>query len=74
MFLCKIITVQVLQSVAKFWVYEVVYCLSCLSSLVFFTSSDKPLCSTLFLEISHMSQVLSLNTWAAMAYSSIRGS
>lgn len=38
------------------------------------TSSDSALCSTLLLEISHMSQVLSLKTWAAMAYSSIKGS
>lgn len=38
------------------------------------TSWDIPLWRTLFLAISHMSQVLSLKTCAAMAYSSIRGS
>lgn len=35
---------------------------------------DSPLCSTLFLAISHTSQVLSFHSCAAMAYSSISGS
>lgn len=38
------------------------------------TSWEIPHCRTLFLATSHISQVLSLKTCAAMAYSSIRGS
>lgn len=35
---------------------------------------ENPLISTLFLASSHMSQELSFHTWAAMLYSSIKGS
>lgn len=35
---------------------------------------ESPLCKTLFLAISHRSQVLSFHSWAAMAYSSIKAS
>ena len=38
------------------------------------TLSEKPLISTLFLASSDISQGLSFHTWAAMLYSSIRGS
>lgn len=38
------------------------------------TWCESPLCTTLFLAISHRSQVLSFHSWAAIAYSSISGS
>ena len=40
----------------------------------FCTLCENPLMRTLFLASSHMSQELSFHTWAAMLYSSIRGS
>lgn len=38
------------------------------------TWCESPLCNTLFLAISHRSQVLSFHSWAAIAYSSIKAS